>query len=212
MGVVRHWNKFPRGIVTVPALETLKTRWDGVLRNLFQWKVSLPMAGVELGTLFQPKPFCDYDKFLAYLFSRNSILSAPAAQLMKPNPSGFWQQRNCGKGFGSYCVSDLLQTVITTLLPSSERFQHQPEFATRRALFLLLAQAWSPFHPGNSWFGLPWAAFLIGDPCQHSAALQTLSSNGTETKYKMKYFSVGLCLSNLRATQKHVDGVLKVKR
>jgi len=32
--VVKHWNRFPRGLVEAPSLETYQARLDGTLRNL----------------------------------------------------------------------------------------------------------------------------------------------------------------------------------
>lgn len=46
MRVVRHWNGCHREIVDVPCLEVFKARWDGALRKLVQWKLSLLMAGL----------------------------------------------------------------------------------------------------------------------------------------------------------------------
>jgi len=34
MGVVEHWNRFPRAVVDALSLETLKVRLDGGLSNL----------------------------------------------------------------------------------------------------------------------------------------------------------------------------------
>ena len=45
MGVVKHWNKFPREAATAPSLAVFKARLDGALRNLVWWKMSLLMAG-----------------------------------------------------------------------------------------------------------------------------------------------------------------------
>jgi len=42
---MRHWNRLPREVVDAPSLAVFKARLDGVLSNLVQWKVSLPMAG-----------------------------------------------------------------------------------------------------------------------------------------------------------------------
>lgn len=48
--VVRLWHGLSREAVDTPSMEVFKTLLDGALRNLVQWKVSLPMAGmVELG-------------------------------------------------------------------------------------------------------------------------------------------------------------------
>jgi len=43
--VVRHWNRLPRELATVPSLEVFKATLDEALSNLVWWKVSLPMAG-----------------------------------------------------------------------------------------------------------------------------------------------------------------------
>jgi len=43
--VVRHWHRLSREAVAAPSLAVFKARLDGVLSNLVQWKVSLPMAG-----------------------------------------------------------------------------------------------------------------------------------------------------------------------
>jgi len=34
MGVVKHWNRFPRETVDAPSLETFQVRLDGALSNL----------------------------------------------------------------------------------------------------------------------------------------------------------------------------------
>jgi len=44
--VVRHWHSLPREAVAAPSLAVLKTRLDGALSNLLEWKVSLLMTGV----------------------------------------------------------------------------------------------------------------------------------------------------------------------
>ena len=50
--MVRHWHRLPRAAVAAPSLAVFKARLDGVLSNLFWWKVSLPMAGgLELDDL-----------------------------------------------------------------------------------------------------------------------------------------------------------------
>ena len=50
--VVRHWHRLPKESVAAPSLAVFKTRLDGALSNLVQWKVSLPMAGgLELDDL-----------------------------------------------------------------------------------------------------------------------------------------------------------------
>jgi len=43
--VVRHLHSLPREAVSAPSLAVSKARLDGALRNMVQWKVSLPMAG-----------------------------------------------------------------------------------------------------------------------------------------------------------------------
>ncbi|KAK4832949.1 hypothetical protein QYF61_026605 [Mycteria americana] len=45
MRVVKHWNRLPREVVGVPALETFKVRLDGALSNLIYLKMSLLIAG-----------------------------------------------------------------------------------------------------------------------------------------------------------------------
>jgi len=44
MGVLKHWNRFPREIVDASSLETLKVRLDGALSNLILMKLSLLTA------------------------------------------------------------------------------------------------------------------------------------------------------------------------
>jgi len=34
MSVLKHWNRFPRGVVKAPSLETFQVRLDGALSNL----------------------------------------------------------------------------------------------------------------------------------------------------------------------------------
>jgi len=49
---VRHWNRLPTGVVDYPSLAVLKSRLDGALSHLVQWKMSLLMAGgLELDDL-----------------------------------------------------------------------------------------------------------------------------------------------------------------
>lgn len=45
MRVIRHWNIQPRETVDAPFLEMLKVRLDGDWSNLFQWNVSVRVAG-----------------------------------------------------------------------------------------------------------------------------------------------------------------------
>ncbi|KAJ7413293.1 hypothetical protein WISP_92143 [Willisornis vidua] len=44
LSVVTHWKRLPRELVNAPPLRVFKTRLDGALSNLIQWKVSLPMS------------------------------------------------------------------------------------------------------------------------------------------------------------------------
>ncbi|KAJ7405520.1 hypothetical protein BTVI_68824 [Pitangus sulphuratus] len=50
-------------MIAAPCLEVFKARLDGAVRNVVEWKLSLPMAvGFEQDDLqgpFQPKPFGD---------------------------------------------------------------------------------------------------------------------------------------------------------
>jgi len=45
MRVVRHWHGLPREVVAAPSVEVFKSRLDGALSKLVQWKASLPVAG-----------------------------------------------------------------------------------------------------------------------------------------------------------------------
>jgi len=45
MGVVKHWNRLPRGVVEAPSLETFRAGLDRALSNLFWLQMSLLTAG-----------------------------------------------------------------------------------------------------------------------------------------------------------------------
>ena len=63
MGVVRQWNRLPRGAMDAPSLETLKVRLDEALSNLMELWVSLFISGeldqVIFNGPFQFKRLCD---------------------------------------------------------------------------------------------------------------------------------------------------------
>lgn len=46
VGLVKHWTRLSREAVDVPALGVFAARLDGVLSNLLQLKVPLPIAEV----------------------------------------------------------------------------------------------------------------------------------------------------------------------
>lgn len=50
---MRYWNKLARKVVGAPSLAVLKVMLDGVLSNLIQCKVSLPMAGGRNEMIFK---------------------------------------------------------------------------------------------------------------------------------------------------------------
>lgn len=69
---------------------------------------------------------------------------------------------------------------------------------TESPVSLLLAQRWSPSHPGNSWFVLPSSAFLITDQCQRWAALQTIwAAMAWSQNMNDKMLYVGVCLRSV---------------
>ena len=45
IGVVKQWQRLPRGVFDAPSLETFKARLDGALSNLIHLKMSLLTAG-----------------------------------------------------------------------------------------------------------------------------------------------------------------------
>lgn len=61
--MVKQWQVWPGEVVNDPFLEIFELRLDEALINIFQWKVSLPMAGgldkVAFKGLFQYKQIDD---------------------------------------------------------------------------------------------------------------------------------------------------------
>lgn len=50
--MMRHWPWLPREAIDALSLKMFKVRRDGILNNMVQWEVSLPMVGgLELGDL-----------------------------------------------------------------------------------------------------------------------------------------------------------------
>lgn len=69
--MLRQWNRFFRKAVDAPTLAVSKANLDKALRNLAEWEMSLPNAGVgggfgldDLQSLFQP--LTSYDSLKSF--------------------------------------------------------------------------------------------------------------------------------------------------